>query len=93
LSGIPAIFFTKPSNEWTLLCTKQVIGYAEQKIFRINLQDIAVISPFLIRKPKGEWDELTVLDKQEKPYVFHTCSGSAHNALHNILLMCWRLTD
>jgi hypothetical protein len=93
LSGIPVIFFTKPSNEWTLLCTKQVLGYTDQKIFRINLQDIAVISPFLIRKPKGEWDELTVLDKQEKSYVFHTYDGYAHNALHNVLLMCCRLVD
>jgi hypothetical protein len=31
LSGTPVLFFTKPSNEWTLLCTKQVIGYSDQK--------------------------------------------------------------
>ncbi|MFB0498039.1 hypothetical protein FHW88_000087 [Mucilaginibacter sp. SG538B] len=46
LSGIPVLFFTKSSNQWTLLCTKQVIGCSGENIFRINFQNIAKIEAF-----------------------------------------------
>jgi hypothetical protein len=96
LSGIPVIFFTKPSSQWTLLCTKRVVGYSGENLFGINFQDMSEIEtyPFQItKKNKLEWDELTILDKQNNAHVFHTYDGYAHNLLHNVLLMCCRLSD
>lgn len=94
LSGIPVIFFTKPSNQWTLLCTKQIIGYTGENVFSLSFQDISQISPFFIKnKNKLEWDELTVVDRQNNSYIFHTYNGYTHNLLHNTLLMCRRITD
>ena len=96
VSGIPVIFFTKPAIQWTLLCTKQVIGYAGEKVFSISFQDIADIKtyPFQItKKNKPEWDELPILDNQNNEFVFHTSDGYEHNLLHNVLLMCWRLVS
>jgi len=94
LSGIPVIFFTKPSNQWTLLCTKRVVGYSGENVFGLNFQDISEIEtyPFQItKKNKLDWDELTISDKQSNRYVFHTYDGYDHNLLHNILLMCRQL--
>jgi hypothetical protein len=88
LSGIPVIFFTKPSKEWTLVCTKQIIGYDSQKIIWLNFKDIAEIHGLHSKKKKLELDELMVFDKQNNKYVFHSNSGYDHNALHNLLLMC-----
>jgi len=96
LSGIPILFFTKPTNQWTLLCTKRVIGYSGEKVFSVNFQDIADIKtyPFQIKKKnKLEWDELTILDKQNNEYIFHTYDGYTHNLLHNVLLMCCQLVS
>ncbi len=93
-SGGPVIFFTKPTNQWTLLCTKRVIGYAGEKVFSISFQDISKIKTHplqITKKNKLEWDELTILDKQNNEYTFHTYNGYTHNLLHNVLLMCWRL--
>jgi hypothetical protein len=93
LSGTPVIFFTKPSNQWTLLCTRQVVGYAGEDVFYIDFQDISEIGRGLLNKNKLLWDELSVTNKQNKNYVFHTCDGYAHNILYNILLMCCCLVD
>ncbi len=87
-SGIPVIFFTKPSKEWTLVCTKQVIGYDNQKTFKLNFTDITRISGFNKNKLKTDWDELNIIDKHNDQYILHTNNGYDHTALHNILLMC-----
>ncbi|SEO92767.1 hypothetical protein SAMN05192574_11685 [Mucilaginibacter gossypiicola] len=94
LSGIPVIFFSKPSNQWTLLCTKCVVGYSGERVFCIDFEDIFEIEtyPFWItKKSKLDWDELTISDKKSNRYVFHTYDGYDHNLLHNILLMCCQL--
>jgi len=93
LSGTPVIFFTKPSKEWTLVCTKQVIGYDSQKIFKLNFNDITRIRGFNQKKIKTDWDELNIFDKQNDQYILHTNNGYDHAALHNILLMLSGMTN
>lgn len=90
-NDIPVIFFTKPSKEWTLVCTKQIIGFHSQKIFKLPFEEIADIDGYHSNKEKTEWNELTVLDKQNNQYILHTNNGYDHVALHNILLMCIRM--
>lgn len=89
LSGIPVLFFTKPSKQWTLLCTRQVVGYSGERIFRIDFKDIKKIEAFQTNrnKIKTEWDKLSIFDKEGNCHILHTGNGYAHTALHNILLM------
>lgn len=99
-SGIPGLFFTKPTKEWTLICTKQVIYNDNNNIISINLRDIDKISstvfdPNLINqrtdmrkiKTKSEWDTIRVTTIQGDLYILHANKGSELFALWNILLM------
>lgn len=104
-SGIPILFFTKPTNEWTLLCTKQVICNDNQKIFRLDISQIKQLRPTLfdnisnekslnIRDSlKTEWHQVTVLDNKNDFYILHTDKGSDLFALWNILLMLIRFEN
>ncbi|WP_315821732.1 hypothetical protein [Paraflavitalea speifideaquila] len=84
-SGIPVLFFTKPSKEWTLLCTRQVICNNNQTVFRLALADIATFKPTVLENMKGridlkmhskfEWHEVTVFDKRGNRYVLHAEKG------------------
>jgi hypothetical protein len=44
-SGIPVLLFTRPTKEWTLLCTRQVICYDTNRIIKIDISDIKQILP------------------------------------------------
>ena len=39
-SGQPVLFFTKPTKEWTLICSRQVICNNNEKVFKINIRHI-----------------------------------------------------
>jgi hypothetical protein len=99
-SGTPGLFFTKPTNEWTLICTKQVIYNDNNNITAINLRDIDKISStvfdptlriqgtdFRKLKTKSEWDTIKVTTKQGHAYILHANKGSELFGLWDILLM------
>jgi hypothetical protein len=44
-SGVPVLFFTKPTLKWTLVCTRQVICNNKNTVFRINFEDIRSFKP------------------------------------------------
>jgi hypothetical protein len=100
LSGIPILFFTKPTGEWTLLCTRQVICNDVKSIFSLDISDIKRILPTAFDltqigkkidistiKKKSEWDTIKIIDEQDNSYILHADKGSDLFALWNILLM------
>jgi len=103
-SGVPVLFFTKPTKEWTLVCTHQVICNDNTKTVSLNISDIQRILPTafdttLIGKPidiktvkkKSEWDTIKVIDKQEICNILYANKGEDLFALWNILLMAKQL--
>jgi hypothetical protein len=101
-SGIPVLFFTKPTNEWTLICTRQVIGYNNHEIICIDLSNIKSVSQTAFKRysnnkityqqaKKSEWDEVEIEDRKGNKYVFHAYKGTDLFALWNILLMAIRI--
>ena len=98
ISGQPVLLFTKPSNEWTLVCTRQVIFSDNSDIHTLGFADIQKFSPIFINplngrllKDKAEWDQITVYDKYSNPYILHANKGRALFALWDILLMAVHL--
>jgi hypothetical protein len=97
-SGAPILFFTKPTKEWTLVCTKQVVCNNNEKIFKVNLCDIVSLRPAAFEKfaankislqeaKKAEWDEIAAIDNQNNKHILHADKGSDLFTLCNILLM------
>jgi hypothetical protein len=105
-SGTPVLFFTKPTKEWTLVCTQQVICNDNSKTVSVNISDIRRILPTafditLIGQPidintvkkKSEWDTIKVVDKQENFEILYANKGEDLFALWNILLMAKQLYE
>ncbi|MDO6433497.1 hypothetical protein Q4E93_22985 [Flavitalea sp. BT771] len=103
-SGKPVLLFTRRTEEWTLICTRQVIGRDKKGIIKLNFKDIkqifsAEIDPVLKHqsvdlksiKPKKEWNEITIIDRSDLSHTFYADSGSDLLSLWNILLMAKRL--
>lgn len=104
-AGLPLLFFTKPTKEWTLICVKKVICNNNQKVFAIDIADIKGMraSVFgntsdseerlkIVRSVgKAEWHELDLVDQLGNTYVLHADKGADLFALWNILLMAKRL--
>ncbi|MEX6690871.1 hypothetical protein QTN47_25405 [Danxiaibacter flavus] len=103
--GQPVLFFTKSTNEWTLVCSRQIICNDNKQVFRINIQDIDKFKPTVFNNAstgqvidikenrKSEWHQVTVVDKQNNSYILHADKGNDLFALWNILLMAARLYD
>lgn len=98
-SEIPALFFTKPSHEWTLLSTRQLAGCRNGNVYSILLKDIERITSqkygsedakFSTYLRKGEWHELIVTGKDGRTLLFPAQKGADLFALWNILLMAVR---
>jgi hypothetical protein len=102
-SGIPVLFFTKPSQEWTLLCTRQVICSNNQSVFSIQINEIESFRPAIFDKSrpfrlmsysearKEEWHELVVVDKNGDLHTLHANKGKELFALWNVLEMVSRI--
>jgi len=103
-SGIPVLFFTRPTREWTLLCTRQIIGHNTHHLTALYIRDIKQITttafdlptagqPFkpIAKKMKTEWDEIKVIDRLDNAHIFYADRGTDLFALWNILLMAVRL--
>lgn len=99
-SGIPVLFFTKATQEWTLICTRQIVCSDNQKTFRINIADIDKIrakplyeyskgdtTDIKAAKNKSEYHELSIIDKQGSIFIIHAAKGADLFSLWNILLM------
>jgi hypothetical protein len=106
ISGTPVLFFSKPTKEWTLVCSRQVICNDNIKTVSLNISDINRILPTafdstLIGQPidiktvkkKSEWDTIKIIDKQESSTVLHANKGEDLFALWNILLMAKQLYE
>jgi hypothetical protein len=104
-SGQPVLFFTKPTREWTLVCTREVICNDNKTVFRIKISDIQHCRPTSLDNlgmgetinikevKKSEWHEVTVVGNSGKSFVVHAGKGSDLFALLNILLMLKRLSS
>ncbi|MBO9701370.1 MAG: hypothetical protein J7604_14265 [Sporocytophaga sp.] len=96
-SGPPILFFTKPTKEWTLICTRQVIFNDNLTTTHIDISDIdSMIATGwgTENHDKNKLHQLTVTDKKSNQYILHADKGTDLFALWNILLMMKRiLTD
>ncbi|MGG9963826.1 hypothetical protein [Ferruginibacter sp. SUN106] len=105
-SGTPVLYFTKPTNEWTLVCSRQVICCDNTKLVSLSISDIKRILPTafditLIGQPidiktvkkKSEWDTIKIIDKQDESNIFYANKGEDLFALWNILLMAKQLYE
>jgi hypothetical protein len=105
-SGKPVLLFTRRTEEWTLICTRQVICRDKKGITNLNLGDIKqIFSPEVgpglnwlsvdrkSIKPKSEWSEIAIIDRSDLSHVFYANSGSDLFSLWNILLMAKRLSS
>ncbi|WP_028979348.1 hypothetical protein [Sporocytophaga myxococcoides] len=104
-SGPPVLFFTKPTNEWTLICTRQVICNDNKSTIAIEISNITSFTPTVLETSsnptllsyregnhkKSEWHELTVVDKEDRRYILHADKGPDLFSLWNILIMAKRL--
>jgi hypothetical protein len=97
---MPVLFFTKPTGEWTLLCTRQVICNDVKSVISLDISEIKRILPTAFDptqlgkkidistiKKKSEWDTIQIIDKQDNSYILHADKGGDLFALWNILLM------
>ncbi len=102
-SGLPVLYFTKPTGEWTLVCTREVICNSNPGIIRVAVDSIQKFYPAAVGElrsgqsvnadevKKAEWDELIIVDRSGNKYKLHTNKGADFFALWNILLMVVRL--
>jgi hypothetical protein len=104
-AGNPVLYFTKPTIEWTLICTKQVICYDNREFIAIDLEDIDkllpttfgtnTVNPSLINREsklsKMEYDQLKVYTRLGKQFILHTDKGTDLFTLWNILQMITRI--
>jgi hypothetical protein len=104
-SGKPVLLFTRRTEEWTLICTRQVFCRDKNGIASLNFGDIkqifsAEIGPTLKYKsadlksikPKAEWSEIAIIDRNDRSHAFYANSGSDLFSLRNILLIAKRLS-
>jgi hypothetical protein len=102
-SGSPGILFTTPTNEWTLVCSRQVLSSKDDKVTAIELTEIEKITSNQMdnlrngekmvdpKYQKSEWNELAVYDRTGNKHVLNADKGSDLFTLWNILLMVVRL--
>ncbi|MET6997653.1 hypothetical protein [Chitinophaga defluvii] len=101
LTGTPVLFFTKPTKEWTLVCTRQLIGYNNHELYSVPLKTIGHITSRIVAEVsekridllngknirKSEWEELIVRDIDDNVFLFHAYKGADLFALWNVVLM------
>jgi len=93
-SGPPVLFFTKPTKEWTLICTRQVIFNSNLTTTHIDISDIASMIATdweTGNHDNNECHQLTVTNKEGNRYILHADKGTDLFALWNILLMTKRI--
>lgn len=104
LTGTPLLYFTKPSKEWTLLCTRQLIGFDHLHVYSVSLNEIERLTSSKIEGNtvgerlesvrsigKTEWDQLAVETKDSRHFLFHANKGADFFSLWNIALLAVRL--
>lgn len=66
VTGRPVLLFTKPTNEWTLICTKQVIGNNNSLTFAINLSGIDSVRASVFTNTDTAGERLHIAKRQPK---------------------------
>src|SRR6185437_1577747 len=86
-SGEPVLLFTSQTKEWTVICTRQVVGCDGHRIIKLNLADIRQMLPHgilpLKDQPKGarleinkaEWNQLNIIDRSNASHTFYAEAG------------------
>ncbi|ACU60504.1 hypothetical protein [Chitinophaga pinensis] len=106
LMGVPVLFFTKPGGEWTLLCTRQVVGFDGKTYCAVLLSDIEGFYPAeligldgkeSLRKVreggKKEFNQLSVRIRNRAPIILHANKGADFHEMCGVLLMAARLNN
>ena len=103
--GQPILFFKNSNEKWTLISTKQIICSDNERIFAIDLKQIKVLQPTVFKTnnqlkefkeqnfDKREWDELLLIDRNNREFILQADKGKDLFALWNILLMTKRFFD
>jgi hypothetical protein len=103
ISGKPILLFTTSAQEWTAICTRQVIGFDGHQFEKVDLSCMRQMLPHgilpLRDQPKGarveinkaEWHQLVVRDSNDIPHIFYAQAGPDFFVLWNILLMARRI--
>jgi len=105
-SGKPVLLFTRRTEEWTLICVRQVICRDSKGITKLNFGDIkqifsSEIGPVIKHqfvdiksiKPKKDWSEITIIDHSDVSRLAYANSGPDLFSLWNILLMAKGLSS
>lgn len=104
LVGIPVLLFTNPGKEWTLICTKQLVGFDNHNFYSLPFKEVVHVTPSTMvgltdarqrlesvkQIGKREWDQLVLTDKNGRNFLFHANKGADFFAMWNILLMTLR---
>jgi hypothetical protein len=103
-TGIPVLLFTKPGGEWTLLCTRQVVGFDGQTYCAASLGDIEELQPAelieldrtqriykVMEIGKREFDKLALKLKNGTRIILHANKGADFYEMWSVLLMAARL--
>ena len=107
LVGIPVLFFTKPGKEWTLICTRQLVGFNNHNFYSLPFKEAVHIAPSTMigltegrqrlesvkQIGKAEWDQLALTDRTGRNFLFHANKGADFFAMWNIILMAIKLYD
>jgi hypothetical protein len=104
-SGEPVLIFTTAAGKWTLICTRQVIGFDGQVLETVNLTEMRQIMPHGIpplgdqpKAPqltinKAEWNQLVITSSGDTSRTLYAQPGPDFFALWNILQMVRRLLN
>lgn len=90
-AGAPVLHFSHPNGQWTLVCTRQIVGYDKAKLVTIAVDNIqAMMPPGYMHEPyqpKNELHELTVTDRQGQAHTLFAAPGTDLFTLWNLLRM------
>lgn len=104
-SGEPVLIFTTATGKWTLICTRQVIGFDGQRLERMYLTEMRQMMPHGIPplgdQPnatrltinKAEWNRLMITGSGDTSLTLYAQAGPDFFALWNILQMVRRLLN
>ncbi|SHM46775.1 hypothetical protein SAMN05444266_108181 [Chitinophaga jiangningensis] len=97
-AGIPVLFFTSPGKEWTLVCTRQIIGFDLHSHYTVCLKEVKTMFPYAereindpLQRGRAYWkkasQQLEVKTKHDVSLLFHAANPTEVCTLWNLLIM------